>query len=545
MNICWFADFNRTKRAVLFLKTERKECVMRGNNRFCVFLNIVDMHVYSENNGARAGETLMRNMRSLIKTFFPDAQLSSENGGSFCLITRDEAVEEKIGKVAKGVRLLGGITPVLIKAGIYEVPPDADPPISELLAYAQTAESFIHNEDGVLFRYYDDTLRRMLANREYVRKHLSAAIEGGEIKVFYQPIIRTLSGRIVGFEALTRWEDPVLGFLSPKEFISAIEESRQINILDSFMIKQICKDLREGIDAGIPIRSVSFNLSRLDFHLSDVFAFVENAVKEYRIDRSYLNIEITEKILSESEQIRMQIRRFTDAGYKVWMDDFGRGYASLNTLKEYDFDKLKIDMNSAAFGSERSKEIITATVVATKRMGIRTLAEGVETEEQLDFLRSIGCEEVQGYYFSKPLPIGEIEPALNPRGIVMEETEDAALFDEAGREDISDDRARAILLFCGERFEPLFLNRSCEALCAEVLGTEKTLHDVMNDPSSAFCRLIRDRMNACAVRGKEDCFVLHGSNRTFVLRLKIIASNADKTILKIETEKADPVEMIS
>ncbi len=516
---------------------------MRGKDRFCVFLNIVDMRVYSENNGTRAAETLLRNMRSLVKTFFPDAQVSCENNESFCVITRDVSVEEKIDKVAKGVRLLGGITPVLLKAGIYRIPRDEDPPVSELLSYARIAESFVHYEDGVLFRYYDDELKQIISNREYIRKHLEEAIQNGEIKVYYQPIIRTLNGCVIGYEALTRWEDPKLGFLSPKEFISAIEESRQINILDTYMIRKICKDLREGLDKGIQIQSVSFNLSRLDFHLSDVFAVVENAVKEFAIDRSYLNIEITEKILSESELIRLQIRRFTEAGYKVWVDDFGRGYSSLNTLKEFDFDKLKIDMNSAAFHTDQSGEIIIATVTAAKRLGIRTLAEGVETKEQFEFLHGIGCEEVQGYYISKPLPLDEVGPFLHLKGILPEEDADTVLFAEAGREDISDGQPCSILLFAKDRFELLFMNQSCELLAAEAFGSGKTLDETLHDPADHFYHLIRDRISLCMEKDKADCFVLPGKQGTFVFSLKILSKSANKTILKIGMCKADLIDI--
>ncbi|MCR4705678.1 MAG: EAL domain-containing protein [Lachnospiraceae bacterium] len=503
------------------------------------------MRVYSENNGTRSADTLLRNMRSLVKTFFPDAQVSCENNESFCVITRDVSVEEKIDKIAKGVRLLGGITPVLLKAGIYLIPRDEDPPVSELLSYARIAESFIHYEDGVLFRYYDDELKQIISNREYIRKHLEEAIQNGELKVYYQPIIRTLNGCVIGYEALTRWEDPKLGFLSPKEFISAIEESRQISILDTYMIRKICKDLREGLDKGIQIQSVSFNLSRLDFHLSDVFAVVENAVKEFAIDRSYLNIEITEKILSESELIRLQIRRFTEAGYKVWVDDFGRGYSSLNTLKEFDFDKLKIDMNSAAFHTDQSGEIIIATVTAAKRLGIRTLAEGVETKEQFEFLRSIGCEEVQGYYISKPLPLDEVGPFLNPKGILPEEDADTDLFVEAGRTDISDKRPCSLLVLTGGRFKLLYMNRSCERLLAEVLGNEKSLDKKLNDAEDRFYHLIRNRISLCKERGGDDCFVLPIGSGTLVFRLRILSQNADKAILKIRLAKAELLDIDS
>ncbi len=518
---------------------------MRGNDRFCIFLNIVDMRLFAEINGPRVSETLLKNMGSLAKTFFPQAQISCENNESFCVLTRDDAVEERIERVAKGMRLLGGFSPVLIKAGIYCIPRDQDPPKEELLRYVRLAESFIHNEDGVLFRYYDEELEHILADRDYVKKHLQDAILDGEIKVFYQPIVRTLNGKAVAYEALTRWENPKLGFLSPKEFISAIEESRQINILDSYMIKQICKDLRDGLDEGMQIQPVSFNLSRLDFHLSDVFAFVENAVKEYRIDRSFINLEITEKIVAESEMIRMQIRRFTEAGYKVWMDDFGRGYSSLNTLKQYDFDKLKIDMSSPAFNNEKSKEIIIATVAAAKRMGIRTLAESVETSEQYEFLRSIGCEEVQGYYISKPLPLKEIGPLLQPRGILPESEEDGLLFNEAGREDITDKVPCTLMMFEQDHFAPLFENRPCKKLMAEVFGPDQSLSDMMNDPGDVFYQLIRDRIELCREQSRNDFFVFQGRQGTFMFQLKILAEQNEKMILKIAVGRADLVEMIS
>jgi EAL domain-containing protein (putative c-di-GMP-specific phosphodiesterase class I) len=188
-----------------------------------------------------------------------------------------------------------------------------------------------------------------------------------------------------------------------------LENYQLIHKLDSYIIKEVCKIYRFNIDNKIEMIPVSFNLSKLDFILTDIEKVIDDLVTEYKVPHDMLNIEITESMFVENASlIGCTIDRFHSKGYKVWMDDFGSGYSSLNILKDYNFDELKIDMAFLSNFSEKSKKILKSIVLMAKEIGIKTLAEGVETKEEFEFLRDIGCEKIQGYYFGKQELFGSL-----------------------------------------------------------------------------------------------------------------------------------------
>ena len=269
---------------------------------------------------------------------------------------------------------------------------------------------------------------------QYVVDNIDRAVEEGFIKVFYQPVARTLTREICGMEALARWDDPDYGLLAPNIFIGALEESRQIHKLDICVIKQICQDYARSMNENERIVTVSFNLSRLDFQLCDIHGIIEDAIRTNRVPREAFRVEITESMMeSDEERMHDVIDRFWERGLRVWMDDFGSGYSSLNVLKDYRFDTLKIDMIFLRNFNVRSQEIVKSVVDMAKRIGVHTLAEGVETLEQLEFLRNIGCEKAQGYYIGKPMPYGECRKSLEDRGYQMESIAKRQYYHEIGK----------------------------------------------------------------------------------------------------------------
>lgn len=253
---------------------------------------------------------------------------------------------------------------------------------------------------------------------KYIADHIDDAIEKGWIKIFYQPVIDVKSISLIAFEALARWADPTYGFLSPIEIIPVLEKNNLIYKLDSFIIKSIGKLIRSELDKGNKVVPISFNLSRADFLTCQPFEVAENCIREFNIERKYLCVEITETIaINSPEVINRATEQFRNAGYEVWMDDFGSGYSSLNALKNFSLDEIKIDMGFLRSFDEKSKIIVSNIVNMAKQLNIRTLTEGVETKEHFDFLNDIGCERVQGYYFSKPLPYDEVMSVLKDKNI--------------------------------------------------------------------------------------------------------------------------------
>lgn len=316
--------------------------------------------------------------------------------------------------------------------------------------------------------------------KKYIVGNIDRAIEDDWIKVYYQPVARTITGEICGMEALARWIDPMYGMFPPNDFIGVLEEARLIHKLDSCIIKKTCEDYARSMKEDDRTVTVSFNLSRLDFKLMDVHSVIEKEIRANKVPRDAFRVEITESMMdSDDERLHEVIDRFWERGFRVWMDDFGSGYSSLNVLKDYHFDTLKIDMVFLRNYDARSREIVKSVVDMSKRLGVHTLAEGVETKEQFEFLRSIGCEKAQGYYIGKPMPYDECRAYLKEKGFMMESPSKRQYYHDIGKVNVlsatplrSVDNASsdpdesnsqipiAFVEYAGEKLRYLFANKS-------------------------------------------------------------------------------------
>ncbi|MBQ1311521.1 MAG: EAL domain-containing protein [Blautia sp.] len=315
----------------------------------------------------------------------------------------------------------------------------------------------------------------------FIEEHYKKALEQQEIQVFYQPVIRTCTGQLCGFEALARWTDPETGMITPDEFIPVMEREGLIHLLDAGILRQVCARIRLSIDNGETPVPVSVNLSPLDFTLCDIFTVADDIVSCYQIPHDYVCFEITGGVMEED--LRMEIlERFRTAGYQIWMDDFGSAGSSVNMLKEFLFDGLKLDTGLLQPFHLRTKQTVNGIVRMARAMNIRTLSEGVETEEQFAWLRDAGCEKVQGYYFGRPMPYEEAISNILDRGIRVELPQDRHYYDEIGtidylsavpfmkREEYDEtDSARqlssiplALAEFSDESFRVLFYNTAFE-----------------------------------------------------------------------------------
>lgn len=356
--------------------------------------------------------------------------------------------------------------------------------------------------------------------KRYITDNIDRAVSEGWITAFYQPVSRTLTGEICGMEALARWMDPKYGMFPPDDFIGALEEARLIHKLDSHIIHCICNDYARSMKEDGRIVTVSFNLSRLDFKLMDVHSVIESEIREHKVPRDALRVEITESMMdSDEDRMKEVIDRFWDRGLRVWMDDFGSGYSSLNVLKDYHFDTLKIDMVFLRDYNARSREIVKSIVDMAKRIGVHTLAEGVETKEQLDFLRNIGCEKAQGYYIGKPLPYDECLKHLKEKGYELESPAKRQYYHDIGKinvlsatplrfYDVADDDSRysegqipiAFIEYAGNRIKYLFANESYKRTLSE-LGVDST-YDIESEFITEGSAL-RDRFLSMIRRAKE------------------------------------------
>ncbi|MGN1382489.1 MAG: EAL domain-containing protein [Eubacterium sp.] len=295
--------------------------------------------------------------------------------------------------------------------------------------------------------------------REYVLRNFSKALENGWIKVYYQPVVRSVTGMICGAEALSRWVDPALGLIPPNHFIPVLEETGMVYQLDLYVIEQVCRDQQELYRLNRNQIPVSANLSRKDFHHTDIADRIEALAGKYHIPRELINIEITESaFIRYQDKLKSFINRLHEYGFQVWMDDFGTGYSSLAALKDLDFDELKIDMRFLSARTEKAKIIIRSIVSMAKAIGIQTVAEGVENESQYLFLKEIGCEKIQGYYFGKPMTRQDFWKSSAENHLNSETLRCRNYYDSLSRINYQTDEPLCVLEDDGRTFRCLYSN---------------------------------------------------------------------------------------
>lgn len=246
------------------------------------------------------------------------------------------------------------------------------------------------------------------------------AINDREFSVYFQPQYNHSTGALIGAEALVRWISPKYGFISPAEFIPALEEMGLIPTLDLYVFEEVCLFLRKCIDENKALARVSVNMSRNDILCEDYIDRLEKIRQKHDVPTKLIHVELTETAAVAGPNVVIgAIEKLHKLGYTVEMDDFGSGYSSLNVLKDIDFDVLKLDLKfiGGAIGSERGGTILSSVVRMAKWLKLPVIAEGVETIEQADFLKSVGCDYIQGYLYSKPIPCDEYEKLLSGKTV--------------------------------------------------------------------------------------------------------------------------------
>ena len=369
--------------------------------------------------------------------------------------------------------------------------------------------------------------------KQYVTDNIDKALESGWIKVYYQPVIRSLTEQLCGAESLARWIDPEMGFLPPDKFIGTLEKTRQIHKLDLFIIEQVCKDISERLKNNLPTVPVSVNVSRLDFEEADMLATIEEFVDRYDVPRDYIHVEVTESMIaSDADLMERMIDSFREAGYEVWMDDFGSGYSSLNLLKDYNFDTIKLDMEFLRKFTDKSKAIMTSTITMAKDIDISTLAEGVETFEQVEFLRKIGCGRLQGYYYGKPMPIEEFFEHIEKQNIRIEERKWRHFYDVASKAARATDEPLEVIEDDGKEFRTLFMNEPYMDQIFETKATLAVTDEQIYHTASPLIKKYREFANIMEKSRNQETFYYTGNGNIYRFVGQVLAENEGKYIIK-------------
>ena len=383
-----------------YITTDRESIVF-------LFFDIENFKSYNEKYGFHAGNELLTKIAHMIDDAFKSSLVSRFSDDHFVVLTSIDGAKNIIGQLSGEIKKLQKEVHLELKCGAYK-PIGDESDVSQACDRARFACNSIKKHYDRTLRLYDKSLEDKFQLKQYIVNNIDTAIENGYIKVFYQPVVLTRNGNICGLEALARWQDPNYGLLSPGAFIEILEEYRQIYKLDQCIIESVCRDYRESVDNHKPFVPVSLNFSRLDFELCDIVGFLCKTVEKYNVPKDFIDIEITESALTDQQEfLPTAIKNLREFGYKVWLDDFGSGYSSLNVLKDYHFDVLKIDMKflTGFSNNAKTRPILENIVNLTKQLRMLSLTEGVETKEQFDFLGTIGCDRAQGYLFSKPVPL--------------------------------------------------------------------------------------------------------------------------------------------
>ncbi|HVI39805.1 MAG TPA: EAL domain-containing protein, partial [Anaerovoracaceae bacterium] len=300
---------------------------------------------------------------------------------------------------------------VQFTSAIYKVS-QGEADIPSLVGKAEIAHKTIsvNHKSSVIF--YNDKIQNDYLRKKKLESAMSASLGHGDFLVYLQPKVDLVSNKIVGTEALARWQHPTEGLILPKQFISLFESNGFILELDFYIYEKVCQLLRKWLDAGESVMPVSVNVSKAHLANQQFGAQLKALIEEYQITPDLLELELTESILFDNAQEAFSmIQDLKNLGFSILIDDFGSGYSSLNVLKDLTVDILKLDKEFFRKGgmAEKDKIIVDGIIRIANDLNLRIISEGVETQEQVDFLVSAGCHMAQGYFFAKPMPVEDFE----------------------------------------------------------------------------------------------------------------------------------------
>ncbi len=373
-----------------------------------MFFDIKNFKATNELFGTDGGDSILKEFYSRIGVCFQPAVSGRLDTDHFvCLAKRANIDLDALpSKLKLTARLNGRSMKLYGYCGIYYLEDD-DTNVSAMIDRAKLAEESILSDHVQPYVVFDDSMRRVYMDQVELMGEYETAIQDEEFKVYYQPVVEAATGNLVSAEALVRWVHPQRGMVSPAAFIPALESSGQISKLDWYVADHVRKTILRSYKENFPMVPVSVNLSWMDFYDDTMMDDLLDIFQGDEVRRGDMRLEITETSYAALESDRASIlEQLRSAGAKILLDDFGSGYSSFGMLKRYDFDILKLDMTFTRQieSSPKVRTIISGILEMVHHLGIKVIAEGAETREQVDFLQSNDCDYIQGYYFSKPLP---------------------------------------------------------------------------------------------------------------------------------------------
>ncbi|MGH6739077.1 MAG: putative bifunctional diguanylate cyclase/phosphodiesterase, partial [Bradyrhizobium sp.] len=407
---------------VLF-QEKMEQALARGERLAVLFLDLDRFKTVNDSLGHPVGDELLRAVTKRLQQAIRGADTVARLGGDEFAIVQMGAepsqASELAGRIIEAISepfdISGHQVVIGVSVGIAVAPTDGDQP-DQLLRNADMALYRAKSEGRGTHHFFQAEMDAKMQARHALEVDLRKALLAGEFELYYQPIVELGSGKVTSFEALIRWNHPTRGLVGPVDFIPIAEEIGLIVPLGDWVLKQACRDA-----ACWPGHlSVAVNLSAVQFRSTTLALSVVAALGASGLAANRLELEITETVLLQDDKSVLEtLHQIRDLGVRISMDDFGTGYSSLSYLRSFPFDKIKIDRS---FIRELGKKddciaIIRAVSRLGSNLGMTTIVEGVETQEQLDILRAEGCTHAQGYLFGRPMPVSQVEKVL--RGVEL------------------------------------------------------------------------------------------------------------------------------
>ncbi|WP_227857868.1 MULTISPECIES: EAL domain-containing protein [unclassified Clostridioides] len=381
----------------------------QDNKHAMVIFDIDKFKAINDIYGHKRGNLILKNIADTLNELTDSnetfARVSADNFNILLTYNTKEDIINTIKKIMINNELVN------LSFGIYEIK-DKALSVSAYSDRASLAKSSIKNNRDVNFAFFNDKLREKLLLEDKIEKEMEYALENGQFVMYLQPKYNIKLDKFCGSEALVRWQYTEKEVIYPGDFIPIFEKNGFIRKIDMYILEQACKEIRSLFDKGISPLPISVNFSRVDFLKEDFISKIVNICDRYKIPYSLIEIEITESSMFEDTDTLFNVsRNLQDIGFIVSMDDFGSGYSSVNMLKNIPLNVIKLDRGffSDDKDADKSQIVIKSIVSLIKQLGIRVVAEGIETKSQIEMLKEANCDIVQGYYFSKPLPVKEFE----------------------------------------------------------------------------------------------------------------------------------------
>lgn len=393
----------------------------KNKNKFSlIFFDMDNFKNVNDTLGHSAGDELLKETATRIQNLLPEhCHLFRMSGDEFTIIVDKYHRKNELTEIAK--LILEGFKStfnveghdILISSsiGIATFPDDTDK-ADDLVRYADSAMYFSKQRGKNYYSFFNETMIQDQSEQFHLNGNLRKAIENNEFQLHYQPIVNAKTGEIMSAEALIRWYSPEQGVISPGIFIPLAEVSGMIHSLGSWVIEAACLQLKEWKNKGHKIVPISINVSGKQFERQDVYRTIQRNLKRFGLEPNLLTIEVTETVAMKRKQNVLNVLdKIKELGCGLAIDDFGSGYSSLSYLKDFPVNRLKMDKSfiDSISSDNKMKQIVQIIIDLGHVLNLEVIAEGVETEEELKVLESIGTDGIQGYFFSKPLPANEFE----------------------------------------------------------------------------------------------------------------------------------------